>query len=654
MGLLNPLLLLAGAAIVVPLILHLFHRHDTKRVAFPALRYLQRAEKEHARTIRLRQILLLVLRITAILLLALAAARPFVGGGGGIHDPTALVIILDNSMSSGRVVGQGRTLDQLKGIARKSVARASSEDRVWLLRAGEPWSVALTGPLDDVGRWIEETVVSGGRGNLLESIERAAALVSGAGLRAAEIHVVSDLQRTAFLAGTVRADLTAIPLIVYDGTDAEPVNRHLDGLLIGGGLPPLANQRSQITVRVSGGSDSLAPIRLVIENRIRGAASAPEGIHTLLPLGPFAEGPVSGYVETDPDDLGLDDRQYFSLTVRPPPGVWADTSQSFFLSRALPVLESAGLLRPAPVTEADVLLAIGGAGMESRRTGAAAIVVPYRDVTLLPALNRRLASSGIPWRFEPTEDQGETPLGASSVPISLDGVRVFEHYRLIPGSTGGADGAEAQTEVVVRLATGEPWLVRGTSGRGPFFLVASPLEPEATNLPITASLLPLLEWMLSGWAGDRASIPFLIAGEPIPLPEGATGVQDPEGTLHPVDGTGVLRETRLPGVYTIYEEDAPIAYVALNTPIEESLLERIEARELRGLVDAPLTMVEDSTRWTHAVFASGQGPEVWWQVLIMALGVLVLESLVAASGPARVRGGSMTSASAHGGAGSGQ
>ena len=264
------------------------------------------------------------------------------------------------------------------------------------------------------------------------------------------------------------------------------------------------------------------------------------------------------------------------------------------------------------------------------------------------ALNRRLASSGISWRFEPVEDQGETPLGASSVPLSLDGVRVFEHYSMIPSSTDGD-----QTEVVVRLATGEPWLVRGTSERGPFFLVASPLEPEATNLPITASLLPLLEWMLSGWAGEGTSVPFLIAGEPIPLPEGATGVQDPEGTLHPVDGTGVLRETRLPGVYTVYQEDSPIAYVALNTPIEESLLERIEVRELRGLVDAPLSMVEDSTRWTRAVFASGQGPEVWWQVLIMALVVLVLESLVAATGPVRARGGPMTSAAAHGSSGSG-
>jgi hypothetical protein len=82
MGLLNPLLLLLAGAAAVPLLLHLLQRHQGPRVVFPALRYLRRAEKESARRIRLRQILLMLLRMAAVLLLALAAARPFTGFGG--------------------------------------------------------------------------------------------------------------------------------------------------------------------------------------------------------------------------------------------------------------------------------------------------------------------------------------------------------------------------------------------------------------------------------------------------------------------------------------------------------------------------------------------------------------------------------------------
>src|SRR3990170_4213811 len=113
MGAINPLFLAAGLSVAVPLFLHLFQRQESRRFAFPALRYLERTEREHARRIRLRQLLLLVLRLAVLLLLVGAGARLFVHGRGSAHPPTAVAIILDNSMSSGLVVGERRVLDVL-------------------------------------------------------------------------------------------------------------------------------------------------------------------------------------------------------------------------------------------------------------------------------------------------------------------------------------------------------------------------------------------------------------------------------------------------------------------------------------------------------------------------------------------------------------
>ena len=163
MGFLSPIFLLAGVAVAVPLILHLFHRHDAKRMVFPALQYLLRTEKEHARTIRFRQLLLLLLRISAVLLLVAAGARPFLRGGGGVHDPTATVLIVDNSMSSGLIRGGARVLDLLKGVALRSVERASDEDRIWLIRAGEPWGPAITGSRAELSAAISETETTDAR-----------------------------------------------------------------------------------------------------------------------------------------------------------------------------------------------------------------------------------------------------------------------------------------------------------------------------------------------------------------------------------------------------------------------------------------------------------------------------------------------------------
>ena len=126
MGVLTPLFLLVACAALIPLILHLFHRHDRKRLAFPALRYLLRMNKDHARTIKLRQLLLLFLRICAILFLVLAGARPFLKNNQGMHEPTATVIILDNSMSSGLIRDGNRILDTLKDVALEGIEQSFS------------------------------------------------------------------------------------------------------------------------------------------------------------------------------------------------------------------------------------------------------------------------------------------------------------------------------------------------------------------------------------------------------------------------------------------------------------------------------------------------------------------------------------------------
>src|ERR1700681_1399729 len=75
-GFLAPFYLLLGAAAAVPLVVHLLRRRSGLRVDFPAVRYLARAEQEHSRQLRIRNLLLMLLRVLATVLIAIAAARP--------------------------------------------------------------------------------------------------------------------------------------------------------------------------------------------------------------------------------------------------------------------------------------------------------------------------------------------------------------------------------------------------------------------------------------------------------------------------------------------------------------------------------------------------------------------------------------------------
>ena len=630
MGLLSPIFLLAGLAVAVPLILHLFHRHDAKRMVFPALQYMLRTEKEHARTIRFRQLLLLLLRIATILLLVGAGARPFLRGGGGVHDPTATILIIDNSMSSGLIRGGARVLDLLKAVALRSIDRASDEDRVWLIRAGEPWGPAITGSRADVGAAVLETEVTDARGDLRSALDRAVVLASGAGLAAAEIHLISDLQASAFEGTDSPVQGGPVPVVVFDEGYGDGENSYLDSLMIGGGLPPLANQRTRLSVRLAGDADSAdVPLRLVVANRIRGAATGGVGISALLPIGPFAAGYVDGYVETDPDDLRGDDRRFFAFRVRSAPTLAMSGSTPFFLSEAIPVLIDAGRVRPAPIRDADILISVAGAGMtEAAKEGRAVVVVPPNDPVLLPGLNRALTAVGIPWRYESTAALGEASVTRWRGPVNLDEVRIRSYYALIPAAEGLNQG------VLASLSSGDPWLVEGTTPRGSYLLFASDLDEQSSNLPLTAALMPLMEWMVSRWGDTQGTEGGVIAGMPLFPPPGTTSIRDPAGTLHPVDDTQPFAATPAAGLYEFLEGDSTVQVIAVNAPREESLLVPIETGVLRDLLPGPSTLVTDSARWARAVFSAGQGPEIWRWLLVAAALVLVAESLVAASGPA--------------------
>ena len=629
MGFLSPVFLVAGLVVAVPLILHLFHRHDARRMAFPALRYLLRMEKEHARNIKLRQLLLLLLRMAVILLLVAAGARPFLRGGGGVHDPTATVIILDNSLSSGLIRGGDRVLDVLKSLAQKSVDGASDEDRLWLIRAGQPWDVAITGSRNDLRQAISSTEVTDAAGDIHAALERAAVLVSSVDLPAQEVHLISDMQASAFTGTAPYSVGEDVPIVVFNARAPVPPNAHLDSLVIGGGLPPLANQRTRLSVKVSGASEEEGvPLRLVVANRIRGAATARSGGSTILPLGPFTVGRVSGYVESDPDDLRGDDRRYFSFSVRPPPTVATSGASSFFLSEAFPVLTDAGRIELTPTRDAEILVSVAGAAVtETTAARRATVILPPADVTLLPGLNRTLAAAGIPWRYDLTDGRGEAGLTQWEGPVDLSEVRIRSHY-LLTANDAGMDAG-----VLARLSSGEPWLVEGSTPRGPYLLLASDLEPESTNLAVTTAMVPLLEWVVARWGNADGTARDLIAGGVIATPPTATAVRDPQGAIHPVDGTQPFRVTPWTGLYEILQNDSILGLVAVNAPASESVLDPIESDELHALVPGAITEVADTARWTRALFSTGRGPEVWRWLLVAAVLVLLAESLVAAAGP---------------------
>jgi hypothetical protein len=640
MGALNPLFLAAGVAVAVPIILHLFHRHETRRFSFPALRYLERTEREHARQIRLRQLLLLLTRVAILLLLVGAGARLIFAGLGGAHPPTAVAIVIDNSMSSGLVLGERRVLDDLKERARETLAAASDEDRFWVIRAGEPWLPAIAGGVPEAVAAIDATELSSGAGDLTAALRRAAELLATVDVNSEEreIHLLSDLQRTAFeLPGSGPAG--QIPVVAWSAAEERTTQNHaLTEVLVGGGLPPLEGQRTEVTVSAleAPGDTTRWTVRLVVDGRVRGAGTLSAGSQTTIALPATALGWVEGYVEADPDDLSMDDRRHFAFRARRAPTLALAGTPGVFVSEAVAVLESSGRLRSTAPRDADLLVAQDGESLESRGPATAALVIPPEDPTLLPALNRRLADAAVPWRYEPRVSSGEAELSGSAnsgqaLPEPLRGIWVSGGYDLV----GPVDTPTTRVRAEI---SGRPWAVEGTTADGHrYLLVGSPLTPAATTLPVSTGMVRFIDWVASDWTGSGSTQEFE-AGAYVPAPPEATHVRFPSGRRVEIDATRTLRGTHESGTYAFVTGDSVVALVALNPPAIESRLDVLERRDFETAIGAETGAVSEPDAWSRAVFRTRVGGEAWWPFLLAAALLLIAESLLATSGNRLRRG----------------
>jgi Aerotolerance regulator N-terminal len=660
MGFLAPLMLALAAAAAVPILLHLLQRQHGPRIVFPALRYLRRAERERARRIRLRQFLLLALRVAIVFLIAGAAAQPFLRFGGGTHPPTDVVLVLDNSLSTAAVAGARRTIDVLRSRALETLAAAAPGDRFWLIRAADPWEAAFGGQAAAVADRIRATEPEPAAADLVAEVGRAQSLLAAArGERPGEIQLISDLQATSLPAASVASG--GAPVVVWAPSDPAPPNAGVAAVTLDGGFAPRAGEGSTVTAHVAGTSAPAAAgggpargsvaVRLFVDDRPVAAAVAPLNSDVTLALPPHAAGTLTGWVEIDADALRGDDRRYFVASIRPPSAVAVSDSVPF-LGDAIAVLASAGRIREAQPNGAEVIIAPAAEGADAIRSGAAIVVLPPTSAIELPAVNGRLATAGIPWRFQAPRQNGEARLAAvagdAELAAALAGTRIVRTYPLAPAAAPGpSPGATAQADsVLMRLSTGEPWVVRGhVAGGGTYLLVSSPLaDPTATTLPTSAGIIPLLDRLLSSWAVRGTPVRDVQAGAEITVPASATSLQRPDGSHLAVDGRARLHPVQV-GIYRVLAGDSIADAFAVGTAPAESRLDRLPAARLADRFPGhALTLARDSAAWARTIFRQRSGYHVWPAILAAALLVLLVEMLAAAGGrrAARNRAESMT------------
>ncbi|MDH3458913.1 MAG: BatA and WFA domain-containing protein [Gemmatimonadota bacterium] len=539
---LYPWALLGLVAAAVPIVLHLIARRRPPTVVFPAIQYLVDTTRQHQRRLKLRNLLLLVLRTALIVALVLAAAAPSVPMTGAPgHAPGALVLVLDNSASSGAVVDGVPIIDGLREAALAVLANATPDDALWLLLAD---GVARRGGRDALQATVADIRPSDQRLDLGAAVVVADDILA-VDQRPGEIIVLSDMQASAITEAVPEA-----ALVVARSPQALPGNAGIAAL--DPGVQPWLPDGGRVTLALAGDSGRTVSAAIAPGDRPQRQVLVTVGSPAEIRIANLSAGWWPLTATLDPDELRVDDTHVSAVRVAPPARLFWNPLDRH-VSAACEVLASAGR-----VTKGDrIALGILGTGTS--------IVLPPADPAQLGALNRALGRRGIAWRFGDvvTVEQATDSTGM------LGSVVVRRRHRLEP-TTSGRTG-------LLLTVNGEPWMVQSRD----VVLVGSRFDPEWTDLPLTAGFVPFLDLLVNQIAQGGLARLSAAPGDVVQLPDRVTEIRLDDRSWR-VEGGASFRAPAVGAYYLLAEADT-VGALAVNVDPRESNLERASDQQVRAL-----------------------------------------------------------------------
>ncbi len=337
----TPLLLAGLAAVAVPIVIHLISKRRARHVRFALVEILLRSQRRTARAIRLRQLLLLLLRVVLVACVAAAIAQPFLSAmrvSQASRVPLAVMIVLDATASM-QASSDGTTVYAQARAAALDVVREQPADvRVGALLCAAPVRELASPTFERAALLsaLESANVTFTTMDLNSCVARANVFVQsvvGDGER--RIVVLSDLAAHAFVGATAAGPRADGTLVSWRAIGTATTNHALLDARVERTAARLSNG---ITVKMQaqafGEADS-ADVDLLLDGArsartrvtLNGNDVASAVFHAELPSSPAnlgavpkggATGPTFAQVVLPPDALTVDDTIALALNIAGP------------------------------------------------------------------------------------------------------------------------------------------------------------------------------------------------------------------------------------------------------------------------------------------------------------------------------------------------
>ena len=674
---LAPLFLLGLVAVAVPVIVHLSNRERRNAVPFPSLMFLRRVPFRSVRRQRIRHWTLFALRCLALVLLALAFARPFLDREAGNASaagagPRELVVLLDRSYS----MAYGDRWSRATAAAERAIDGMGAADRATLVLFDHE-AVATAGPTADVAvvrAAIRDARPGVGSTRYAPALGVAQQLMERAEHPRREVMLISDFQRAGWDGQELPRLAPPASLTTVDVGDSTTANTLVTGVDVTRDARDGVD-RAIVAARVARqGARAVPDARVTLELNGREVeakqVALPASGATSVTFAPVAvpdattRGTVRVSGPANDDRLPVDDVFHFviapaqvvSVLLIEHPGVPA--TRTMFLPRALAIGDRPAFRvvqrRSDRVTAADVdaarVVILHGVGMPSGTVGDRIRTLVRGGGGLIVALGENSSARALggtpdilPGTVGRIIDRSAERGGSMG---SLDrGHAALENFR---GTRSGdftsaryfryrALSPSSMDAVLARFDDGSVALAERRVGDGRVLVFSSTFDGYWNDLPVQPVFLPLVQSLVRHAAGWTPQRPWETVGQVIALSESGARREliavAPSGERTRWSETDSVRSLGLreQGFHEIRDANtvAPRRVIAVNPDVAESELGRFEPNALLSAVSpASAGATTAAGISTLTVAEREQRQKMWWYVLVVALLLLAAESLL--------------------------
>ena len=631
MSFLNPAALLALAAVAVPLFLHLFNLRRPRTVEFSSLDFVKELQKSAVQRVRIKQWLLLALRMLAIACLVLAFAQPTLTsdlGGMGGSVPTTHAIVVDNSLSMTADGEGGSYFDQAKRKVEGVLGTVEGNDEVLL------WPTIRDGasrpkPVSNVGiarEGLADLEPRAGANSLAQAIVNAADAAAESTAPQTVVYVASDLQAST-LGDSVATKLpegVSVQLLPVE-TRAQS-NVGIKDVTVTSRIAEVDQPVQLEATLVNHGTETLtdyvASVYLSGNRVAQATATLEPGLETTVSftVTPQERGWLGGAVVTEDDDFPADDRHHFTLHVpeeRRVLMVRGEGQRTRYVDLALSsemiadriALQTTAIeenaLASAELGQYDTVLLVGPRSLSSGEVDALRRYVDRGGGLLFfPSAQARpedynalfdVLNAGSFRGFSGSLSADRTVASFGRVDLAhplFEGVFSQERRR-DDASVEQPDlryvmnfrpsGRVGQT--LIELSNGFPFLHEVSHGSGRLLLMAVAPTRDWSDLPVRGLFVPLLYrsvYYLS--ASTSVAGEQLVAGRPTELrvtgvsPNASLRLQGPDGIEVTPEQRNLFGATLLnigatltePGLYDVRADTTRVRRIAVNVDPAES------------------------------------------------------------------------------------